>query len=107
MGGVTAEAFRPRFRPFGPRLIVASAVALVAAGGGIDSTAHGERLVLDSVRVGDAGAPFAGDGPQLTTVSPNGDGYRDAARVSFHLSRRAVVRLQVWETMNRERPPKL
>src|SRR6476659_6576600 len=94
-------------RAFGPRLLVATAVALVTAGGGIDPTAHGQRLLLDSVRLGNGGAPFAGDGPMLTTISPNGDGYRDGASVSFHLSRRALVRFQVRESMNRDKAPKL
>ena len=42
--------------------------------------------------------PFAGDRALLTTVSPNGDGFRDVAVVHFRLTRRAVVRLEVVAT---------
>src|SRR3954471_15243679 len=104
---MTNRAPHLRYRAFGPRLLVVTAITLVAAGGGIDRAAHGQRLVLDSVRLGNGGVPFVGDGPMLTTISPNGDGYRDRAGVSFHLSRRALVRLQVRESMNRDQPPKL
>lgn len=39
--------------------------------------------------------PFAGDGPLLTTVSPNGDGVRDRAIVRFRLAAPATVFLRV------------
>src|SRR3954470_5795327 len=104
---MTNRAPHLRYRAFGPRLLVVTAITLVAAGGGIDRAAHGQRLVLDSVRLGNGGVPFVGDGPMLTTISPNGDGYRDGASVSFHLSRRALVRFQVRESMNRDKAPKL
>ena len=48
---------------------------------------------LTDLRVSNGSAPFAGDRALLTTVSPNGDGFRDAAVVRFRLSSAATVRL--------------
>jgi hypothetical protein len=42
--------------------------------------------------------PFAGDGRLLTTISPNGDGLRDSAKVSFTLTEPAWVRFVVTRT---------
>jgi len=43
-------------------------------------------------------APFTGDRRMLTTVSPNGDGFRDAAIVHFRLTQPARVRLDAVAT---------
>ncbi len=53
---------------------------------------------LTNIHVDTKASPFAGDGPLLATVSPNADGFRDAATVSFRVDRRAAVRLDVVET---------
>jgi hypothetical protein len=53
---------------------------------------------LHGLRVSSGSTPFAGDGPLLATVSPNGDGFRDAARVRFRLDRRATVRMEAVRT---------
>ena len=53
---------------------------------------------LHDLRVSNGSGPFAGDNRLLTTVSPNGDGFRDAATVRFSLSRPALVRLEVVAT---------
>ena len=53
---------------------------------------------LHGVHVSNGSQPFAGDGPLLTTVSPNGDGFRDRAIVGFQLDRAATVRLDVLRT---------
>jgi hypothetical protein len=47
------------------------------------------------------GAPFAGDGRLLTTISPNGDGTRDRATINFTLSEPAAVLL----SLRRRQPP--
>ena len=39
--------------------------------------------------------PFQGDGDRVTTISPNGDGLRDSAKISFTLSERARVQFEV------------
>src|SRR3954452_3050515 len=53
---------------------------------------------LQGLHVTNGSAPFAGDRRLLTTVSPNGDGFRDAATVHFRLSRPALVRLDAVAT---------
>jgi hypothetical protein len=49
---------------------VALTVATLAAG-----------PVLSGLHVSDGSRPYAGDGRLVTTVSPNGDGFRDGAVV--------------------------
>jgi len=74
--------------------LVVRARVLAAAGFHLDSTpARLERLRVTS------GAPFAGDGPLLTTLSPNGDGLRDFARIHFALTEPAAVTLDVERTV--------
>jgi len=53
---------------------------------------------LVGVRVDNGSTPFLGDGRYLTTVSPNGDGFRDAARVHFRLTAPGRVSLDVLQT---------
>ncbi len=59
-------------------------------------TSTAPRLL--DLRVGDGGAPFAGDRRLLTTVSPNGDGLRDEAIVRFRLDRAANVTMAAVRT---------
>jgi hypothetical protein len=44
--------------------------------------------------------PFQGDNERLTTISPNGDGLRDSAKISFTLNERARVRFEVTRTVS-------
>jgi hypothetical protein len=53
---------------------------------------------LLGLRVGNGGAPFAGDRRLLTTVTPNGDRLRARAIVSFTLPAAALVRLDAVQT---------
>ena len=53
---------------------------------------------LVDLQVGNGSAPFAGDNRLLTTVSPNRDGFRDAAVVNFRLTRAATVQLEIVAT---------
>jgi hypothetical protein len=53
---------------------------------------------LHDLRVTNGSRPFAGDNRLLTTVSPNGDGFRDRAIVGFRLRRSATVRMDVLRT---------
>lgn len=59
-------------------------------------SAPGPQLIDLSVTNGSA--QFEGDGRLLTTVSPNHDGFRDAAVVHFVLTRAATVRLEIVAT---------
>jgi hypothetical protein len=43
--------------------------------------------------------PFGGDRPLVATVSPNGDGFRERAAISFRLSEPARVRITVSKTL--------
>jgi hypothetical protein len=53
---------------------------------------------LQDLHVTNGSAPFAGDRRLLTTVSPNGDGFRDAAYLHFRLTRPARVDMDVVAT---------
>ena len=59
---------------------------------------------LASLRVGNGSSRFVGDTTLLTTVSPNGDKFRDVARVRFTLAEPAVVTLEVSRTVKTPRP---
>ncbi len=60
---------------------------------------------LADVSADNASVPFAGDGPLLTTITPNGDGVRDTALFHFRLTEPASVTLTVSRTQNSvERP---
>ena len=60
----------------------------------IDTTAP----VVTRLRVGNGGTPFAGDGPLLATVTPNGDGRRDRAVIGFTLDEPATLLLEALRT---------
>ena len=59
---------------------------------------------LADLTIEGTGAPFAGDRGLLATISPNGDGYRDAATIRFRLVERATVRLEVATTVSEPVP---
>ena len=59
---------------------------------------------LLGLRVTNGSTPFLGDGPLLTTVSPNGDGFRDAAHVQFRLAGPARVAPDGRSRPTRRRP---
>jgi hypothetical protein len=60
---------------------------------------------LTHVRVDNGSTPYLGDGRWLTTVSPNGDGFRDRAYVHFTLDAPARVSLDVVETTTAKGDP--
>src|ERR671933_1469851 len=74
-------------------LALAAGLALAPVG-----HARSEPPRLDDLRVSNGARPFAGDRALLTTVSPNGDGFRDRAIVTFRLTKAARVRLDVVAT---------
>src|SRR5437870_2158032 len=71
-------------------------VLALAATAPAPATASVPRLL--GLRVTNGSTPFLGDGRLLTTVSPNGDGFRDAAHVYFRLTAPARISLQVVRT---------
>ena len=60
---------------------------------------------LTRLSIGNGGRPYAGDWRLLTTVTPNGDGLRDAAVIRFHLDRRATVTVRAFRPRFRLRAP--
>src|SRR3977135_2924509 len=74
-------------------LVPLIAVAVLAPA---QAPAGGPRLL--GLRVTNGSTPFLSDGRLLATVSPNGDGFRDAAHVYFRLTAPAQVGLEVIRT---------
>src|ERR1051325_5841689 len=58
---------------------------------------------LLNLSVWNGSTPYAGDGRLLTTVSPNGDGFRDRAIVKFRLTVSATVELDGLRTVTVKR----
>ena len=70
-------------------LVVVFAVSLTSAAAPAVRVAPAPKLL--DLRVSNGSTPYAGDRPLLTTVSPNGDGFRDRAVVGFRLTKSATV----------------
>jgi hypothetical protein len=87
-------------------VIAALVLAPLTVGPHVDGQAEVDRLppLLGDVRVDAPGPPFAGDDRLLTTISPNGDGLRDTATISFTLSEPAHVTLEIGRTTRRVVP---
>ncbi len=73
-------------------------IVLLAAQGAAAAGPAGTPPRLLDLRVTNGSLPYRGDGRLLATVSPNGDGFRDAAHVLFILSAPATVELDVLQT---------
>ena len=80
---------------FVTRRVVLAGAALAAVVA-VPATAHGASAprLLD-LRLDNGSSPFLGDGRMLTTVSPNGDGFRDAAHLHFTLTAPARIAVTV------------
>ena len=79
------------------RIFAAVGVALAIATTAAAAPQQGPPRLL-GLRVSNGGTPFAGDTPWLTTVSPNGDAFRDRALIRFALNRPATVEARVVAT---------
>ena len=66
----------------------------------IDTTAP----IISKLRIVGGGVPYAGDGPLLATITPNGDGLRDHATIRFTLSEAASVVITAETTTNATHP---
>ena len=82
-------------------LVVVLAASLSSAAAPAVRVAPAPKLL--DLRVSNGSTPYAGDRPLLTTVSPNGDGFRDRAVVGFRLTKSATVELDVLQTVNVKR----
>ena len=60
---------------------------------------------LDALAADNGSFAFAGDSPLLTTISPNGDGFRDSAFFNFRLSEPATVTVEVARTVQTPQEP--
>ena len=76
------------------RLVYRSSVLATAP---LHLDAHPPELL--GLRVDNGSTQFAGDNALLTTVSPNADGFRDKANVSFRLAETATVTMEVTRTV--------
>jgi hypothetical protein len=89
--------------PVATRAALAALLALLLVAAAAPATrVHPAPRLLD-LRVSNGSTPYAGDGRLLTTVSPNGDRFRDRAIVSFRLTVSATVELDVLRTVNVKR----
>ena len=77
-------------------------LAAVLAASGAASAPTASPLTWLAVTNGDS--PFAGDWRLLTTISPNGDGFRDSARIHLRLRRAATVTVVIGWTKARLYP---
>jgi hypothetical protein len=75
-----------------------TALALLAAAAAVAPGGDQAAPHLSGLRVTSGSVAFAGDTRLLTTISPNGDGLRDAALVRFRLTAPARVRLEAVTT---------
>jgi hypothetical protein len=75
-----------------PLLLLTAAIASAPA------AARPEAPRLLGLHVTNGSTAFLGDNALLATVSPNGDGFRDAAHVGFRLTEPARVTLAVVQT---------
>src|SRR6266536_5166991 len=82
-------------------LVVVLAVSLTSAAAPAGRVEPAPKLL--DLRVSNGSAPYAGDRPLLTTVSTNGDDFRDHAVVGFRLTKSATVELDVLQTVNVKR----
>jgi hypothetical protein len=80
-------------------VVAAVAVALSAS---VPAQPGPPRLL--GLRISNGGTPFAGDTPWLTTVSPNGDDFRDRALIRFKLDQKATVEVRIVATDDAQRP---
>jgi hypothetical protein len=76
-------------------LLVLPLAALAVVPASVDRSAP----AVTEFHVHATGKAFAGDRPLLATISPNGDGVRDRAAISFHLNEAARVRLTISKTL--------
>jgi hypothetical protein len=76
------------------RLVYRSAVLATAP---LRVDTHAPELL--DLHVDDGSIPFDGDSRLLTTISPNGDGFRDHADITFRLAEPAVVTMDVTRTV--------
>jgi N,N-dimethylformamidase beta subunit-like, C-terminal len=61
--------------------------------------ANAKSPAVTDIHLTNGGHPYAGDNRLLTTITPNGDGLRDHAKIHFLLNAPATVRLEIAEVV--------
>src|SRR2546428_8842958 len=87
------------FRAVGLLLLVPA-----ASGAASPRAPSSTRPALTWLAVTNGDSPFSGDWRLLTTISPNGDGFRDRAEIHFRLREVATVTVVVARTKTRLEP---
>jgi hypothetical protein len=78
-------------RKLAPSVVLVLLVGATSAGAGTQAPTP----ALHDLSVSNGGRPFAGDHRLLTTITSNGDRYRDRATIAFRLDRAARVRMTI------------
>ena len=114
-----AAWLKPRSRSGGydvvrmrPRIVTLTVALLIGCGLILATTSPATPLAVDRTAPQLVGLraftlspeKYAGDRKLLVTISPNGDGVRDMAKISFTLTERATVRLRIARTLSRVEP---
>jgi len=86
------------------RVLTAAGVVALFLSLGAHGFAASSAPVLRGLYVSSGDSRFAGDRRLLTTISPNGDGFRDRAFIHFRLTRVASVRMVINRTTGRLHP---
>ena len=79
-------------------LTLAALVSLFAVSQPAASQTTRTARLLTALGAGNGSSPFRGDRPSLTTICPNGDGFRDRAIVRFILAADASVDVKIVRT---------
>ena len=79
-------------------------MCVCAVGASSAGTSASSAPLLVGLHLGNGSSRFAGDGRLVTTISPNGDRFRDAALIRFRLLGVTRVRMTVNRTTGRLRP---
>ena len=95
---------RKRPPPRGGFALIGALVLLLAAAAAGAAPPQMQPPRLLGLRISNGGTPFAGDAPHLTTISPNRDGFRDAALIRFKLDRAGTVDVRVVATEQVQQP---
>src|SRR5881227_3661759 len=74
---------------------LASAAAVLSIALALSASCAQSGPLALTVRADNGASPFKGDGAALVTVSPNGDGFREAAVIHYRLAADSLVRFDV------------
>src|SRR6266571_2862771 len=85
-------------------IALAAAVAAAALAGAPSTAGSAPAGPIVDISATNGSSPYAGDRRLLTTISPNGDGFRDRALIHVRLVSPATVDFQVTRTQIHPEP---